>query len=290
MIDPRSNDGMKSPGQMFDIPDIPDFPDLMATKSPLKTRPSAAPRHQRAPAFHPLSGVLITSPHAVNGRRQEEEQRWLPAKAAVQGIMQILAAVPAHSGQLVIDVADARRSLGYRAGHGGTLGRPGSKPLKIAYHSGTTLIRKPIISSRTAAPGLSRRKPNSQENPELTQRQRFIQALKQAEGGAYTGRELSELLQASRQSLAERRTARTIVYWTDSRRRAHYPKWQFDDEFKVIPAIRTILKLLRTDDMLHILATFLVPAAALGDLTVLGLIRAQRIQEAIAHVESSPPR
>jgi hypothetical protein len=129
----------------------------------------------------------------------------------------------------------------------------------------------------------------SSPNPDLARRREFIRALKEPEGGAYSGRKLGEHLQASRQSLAERRGAHAIVYWTDIRGQAFYPKWQFDEEFKVIPGIGTIVKLLNSDDTLHVLATFLVPATALNDQPVLQLIRENRTEQAIQHVESCRP-
>jgi len=139
-------------------------------------------------------------------------------------------------------------------------------------------------------PRKTRRASASSPNPDLARRREFIRALKEAEGGAYSGAELGEHLQTSRQSLGGRRGAHTIIYWTDTRGQAFYPKWQFDEEFKVVSGIGTIVKLLNTDDTLHVLATFLVPAAALNDQTVLQLIRENRIEQAIQHVESSRPR
>src|SRR5581483_5000080 len=43
-----------------------------------------------------------------------------------------------------------------------------------------------------------------------------------------------------------------------------YPKWQFDSDFRVLPDVLRILRLLKTRDTVHVLKTLLVPAAGNG--------------------------
>lgn len=114
----------------------------------------------------------------------------------------------------------------------------------------------------------------------------WVQRLKAAKGGAYSSAELERHLNVTRQALADRRSSFSIVYWTDPHGRCWYPKWQFDHELKVLPAVKEVLKALRSEDTVKVLATFLVPASGLGDRSVLDLILSGQTDEALSHVHS----
>jgi len=112
----------------------------------------------------------------------------------------------------------------------------------------------------------------------------YIKSLKDAEGGAYTSAEYEQLAGIVRRALKERRDHFAIAYWTDVKGGYRYPKWQFDANHQVRPEVREILKLLRTHDTWHVLATFLVPAMGDSGESPLHAIRAGRGGEAIAFV------
>ncbi len=114
----------------------------------------------------------------------------------------------------------------------------------------------------------------------------YEKSLKQAEAGALSQTRLMKRIGVSEEELRRRRDSFTIVYWTNSQGRSWYPKWQFDGEFQVLPDVRRILRLLRTHDTLHVLATFLVPAIGDAGVSPLQLIREGRGADAVAFVRS----
>ncbi|PTY04565.1 hypothetical protein DB347_17780 [Opitutaceae bacterium EW11] len=92
-----------------------------------------------------------------------------------------------------------------------------------------------------------------------------------AEGGSLHE---PELLQRgwTKASLAAARRSYTIVAWKDHLGGWHYPRWQFDENFRVLPHAEELVKLLRSRDPLYVIATF-VSRGGKGEKSRLQLIR-----------------
>jgi hypothetical protein len=99
-----------------------------------------------------------------------------------------------------------------------------------------------------------------------------------AEGGAWTQ---SELLRRgyTRATLAKARKDFAIIAWSDRFGGLHYPRWQFDERFQVIPAIAEILSILRSRDELYVMGQFLSRYPSRKSL--LELIRSGRGKKAV---------
>lgn len=100
-----------------------------------------------------------------------------------------------------------------------------------------------------------------------------------AAGGAWHEPEL--LRQGyTAQRLGKARRSFRIVSWRDRFGGWHYPRWQFDSELKVLPAVVEILRLFRSSDSLYVMTQFLCPVAS--DKSFIELIRSGHGDRAVA--------
>ncbi len=102
----------------------------------------------------------------------------------------------------------------------------------------------------------------------------------EAEGGACSVEEACAHLGILREELKALHEAKELFSWADDHGRPRIPTWQFRDG-KILPGIGACLRLLGEDPAGH-LKFFLAPADSANGLSPLELLRAGRIDEALA--------
>ncbi|MSU60243.1 MAG: hypothetical protein EXS35_19080 [Pedosphaera sp.] len=99
-----------------------------------------------------------------------------------------------------------------------------------------------------------------------------------AKGGAWHEPELIRRRYTS-DSLAKARRTFGILAWRDRFGGWHYPKWQFDEDGKVLPQVVEILRLFRSSDVLYVMSQFLFAVAP--DKALIELIGSGRGDKAV---------
>lgn len=102
----------------------------------------------------------------------------------------------------------------------------------------------------------------------------LMDTMKRMRGGAYSlGELIPHLGRSAKQLLHYRRKFQSIAYWCDAAGHFHYPKWQFDENWNVRPIVKSLLRILRSNDPGFIMSFFLLPADGLGGRSVLDTMR-----------------
>ena len=109
---------------------------------------------------------------------------------------------------------------------------------------------------------------------------RVMQALREAEGGAYSIEEACASLGISLEQLKALYRAKELVSWADDQGRPQIPKWQFRDG-KILPGIGSCLRMLGEDPAGH-LKFFLAPSDSAGGLSPLELLQEGKLDDALA--------
>jgi len=112
-----------------------------------------------------------------------------------------------------------------------------------------------------------------------------VEAMKKAEGGAWTGAELQKCFALSSAALHKRRTTYGVVYWKDAKNRFFYPKWQFNEAGALLPGVQKVLQIFHSSDEWRVMRYFLGKRTQLGDLTPLSLLRAGEVERVVAHAK-----
>ena len=94
-----------------------------------------------------------------------------------------------------------------------------------------------------------------------------------AEGGALCESDLRALGYTKRE-LARLRRSYGILAWRDRFGGRHYPKWQFDPKWRVLPGVRDVLRIFRSRDVLYVMTQFIIRRD--GQPSLLRLIRRGR--------------
>ena len=104
-----------------------------------------------------------------------------------------------------------------------------------------------------------------------------VEELKTAEGGAIKESELKAIL--------SRDIPQPCISWVENNT-TYYPKWQFTEEFEVIPCIKKILNIFdASDDKWRVMRYFLASRFTLKDNTPLNLIRQEQGDKVIEHAK-----
>jgi hypothetical protein len=106
--------------------------------------------------------------------------------------------------------------------------------------------------------------------------------LELAEGGSLSAEELANALGRTRQGIDYLRRERLVVAWRTTQGKWRYPAWQLNAQGGLLPGVRECLKVLATDSEWEPMIFFLSPRESLQGKRPLDLLRAGRLEEAIA--------
>jgi hypothetical protein len=91
-----------------------------------------------------------------------------------------------------------------------------------------------------------------------------------AEGGAIGEAELRATGYTAGE-LTRLRRSYGVLAWCDRFGGRHYPKWQFDRKWRVLPGVRDVLRIYRSPDVLYMMTQFMI--SRVGRISLLRLIR-----------------
>lgn len=106
-----------------------------------------------------------------------------------------------------------------------------------------------------------------------------------AEGGSVSAEEMADALGRTRQGIDYLRRERSILAWRTTQGKWRYPAWQLTDQGGLLPGLRECLKALNTRSEWEPMIFFLSSRESLEGKRPLDLLRAGRMQEAIAAAE-----
>jgi len=112
-----------------------------------------------------------------------------------------------------------------------------------------------------------------------------VAQMQEAEGGAWTGRELEERFELTPATLHKRRKDLRIVWWRNARNKFHYPKWQFRDNGTLMPGVAEVLQIFGSQDEWRVMRYFLGHRHQLGDQTPLGLLLKGEVDKVLVHAK-----
>lgn len=119
----------------------------------------------------------------------------------------------------------------------------------------------------------------------IPDRATIVSTFQNAEGGAYSAKELSRQFDIKAAELHRRRSEYRIVYWREAKRVFLYPRWQFTETGVLLPGIEEILQLFKSRDEWRVMRYFLGTRKQLGGLRPLDLLRADKAEVAFAHAQ-----
>jgi hypothetical protein len=106
--------------------------------------------------------------------------------------------------------------------------------------------------------------------------------LELAEGGSLSAEELASALGRTRQGIDYLRREGLIVAWRTTQGKWRYPAWQLTSQGGLLPGVRECLKALATHSEWEPMIFFLSPRESLQGKRPLDLLRAGRLEEAVA--------
>ena len=109
--------------------------------------------------------------------------------------------------------------------------------------------------------------------------------LELAEGGSLSAEEVANALGRTRQGIDYLRREGLVVAWRTTQGKWRYPAWQLTAQGGLLPGVRECLKALATHSEWEPMIFFLSPRESLGGKRPLDLLRAGRLEEAIAAAE-----
>jgi hypothetical protein len=109
--------------------------------------------------------------------------------------------------------------------------------------------------------------------------------LELAEGGSLSAEELANALGRTRQGIDYLRREGLIVAWRTTQGKWRYPAWQLTAQGGLLPGVRECLKALDTHSEWEPIIFFLSPRESLQGKRPLDLLRAGRLEQAIAAAE-----
>jgi hypothetical protein len=109
--------------------------------------------------------------------------------------------------------------------------------------------------------------------------------LELAEGGSLSAEEVANALGRTRQGIDYLRREGSIVAWRTTQGKWRYPAWQLTNQGGLLPGVRESLKALNTHSEWEPMIFFLSPRESLEGKRPLDLLRAGRIQDAVAAAE-----
>jgi hypothetical protein len=112
-----------------------------------------------------------------------------------------------------------------------------------------------------------------------------VAQMQEAEGGAWTGRELEERFELTPATLHKRRKDLRIVWWRNARNKFHYPKWQFRDNGTLVPGVAEVLQVFGSQDEWRVIRYFLSHRHQLGDQTPLALLLKGEVDKVLVHAK-----
>jgi hypothetical protein len=115
--------------------------------------------------------------------------------------------------------------------------------------------------------------------------EQFVEELRAAQRGAWTGQELRARFELTPATLCRRRKEHRIISWRDARHDFHYPKWQFTLTGALLPGIQEVLAAFLSRDEWRIMRYFLGKRAQLAGLSPLDLLRRGEQEKVFAHAK-----
>jgi len=111
-----------------------------------------------------------------------------------------------------------------------------------------------------------------------------VEILKAADGGAFTEADILKkgITSVEIQELCK---AGAIVVWRDNENKEHFPKWQFTEQFKVMPGIQKALDIFKSTDQWRIMAYFLGRRVSLGNKTPLKMLQMGLEDQMLKHAQ-----
>jgi hypothetical protein len=109
--------------------------------------------------------------------------------------------------------------------------------------------------------------------------------LELAEGGSLSAEELASALGRTRQGIDYLRREGLVVAWRTTRGKWRYPAWQLTAQGGLLTGVRECLKALNTHSEWEPMIFFLSPRQSLKGKSPLDLLRAGRLEEAVAGAE-----
>ena len=106
--------------------------------------------------------------------------------------------------------------------------------------------------------------------------------LEMAEGGSLSAEELAHALGRTRQGIDYLRREGLVLAWRTTQGKWRYPAWQLTAQGGLLPGVRECLKALATHSEWEPMIFFLSPRESLQGKRPLDLLRAGRLEEAIA--------
>ena len=106
-----------------------------------------------------------------------------------------------------------------------------------------------------------------------------------AEGGSLSAQELGNLLGRTRHGVNHLRREGLVAAWRTARGKWRYPAWQVTALGELLPGVRECLKALATHSEWEPMIFFLSPRESLQGKRPLDLLRAGRLEEAVAAAE-----
>lgn len=111
----------------------------------------------------------------------------------------------------------------------------------------------------------------------------LVNRMKKAEGGYFTGKELSRFFSISSPSLYRRRKERRVVFWRDGNHEFYYPKWQFTESGALLGGVQEVLQIFKSSDEWRIMRYFFSARLQLDEKSPLELLRAGQTERVIEH-------
>lgn len=109
--------------------------------------------------------------------------------------------------------------------------------------------------------------------------------LRSAEGGSWSLVDLRNKFGFRAVHLCRRRRQQKIIFWQDDHGAFFYPVWQFRPNGTLLPGVREVLKIFRSQDRWRIVRYFLTCRRQLGHRRPLALLRAGEMKAVIAHAQ-----
>jgi hypothetical protein len=109
--------------------------------------------------------------------------------------------------------------------------------------------------------------------------------LELAEGGSLSAEELANALGRTRQGIDYLRREGLVLAWRTTQGKWRYPAWQLSAQGGLLPGVRECLKAIATHSEWEPMIFFLSPRESLQGKRPLDLLRAGRLEEAIAAAE-----
>lgn len=113
--------------------------------------------------------------------------------------------------------------------------------------------------------------------------ERLLEELKQAEDGAWTGRELQTRFGLTSAVLHRRRKEHRVLFWRDAQHEFHYPRWQFTPTGALLPGLQEVLQTFRSGDEWRLMSYFLGPRQQLDGRRPLDLLREGQPERVLKH-------